>query len=198
MSAATGLRLVVMGVSGCGKSTLAAALGQGLRLSMTDGDDLHLPESVHKMTSGVPLADADRWPWLDRVAACLQSAADHHGPDGRVVACSALKRAYRDHLRARVPGLRFVFLDGDADLLQRRMAQRTGHFMQLQLLQSQLSTLERPGRDETDVLTLQADHTIAQQVAQVSHAWGNVAPSTLVPTLAPTTTALTPPTLHAP
>lgn len=171
MNRSAPLRLVVMGVSGCGKSTLAAALGKSLHLNMTDGDDLHLPESVRKMQAGVPLTDADRWPWLDRVAACLQAPPE---PDartqGRVVACSALKRAYRDHLRRQVPGLRFVFLDGQAELLRQRMAQRTGHFMQLQLLESQLSTLERPGDDEHDVWTLQADQPLMDQVAWVGRA----------------------------
>jgi carbohydrate kinase (thermoresistant glucokinase family) len=87
-----------------------------------------------------------------------------------VVACSALKRAYRQHLRARVPGLRFVFLDGDAALLRQRMAQRKGHFMQLQLLESQLDTLEPPGPAEPDVLTVLADQPLAEQVAQVARA----------------------------
>lgn len=171
MSTAPLLRLVVMGVSGCGKSTLSNALGQALQLSMTDGDDLHLPESVRKMQSGVPLTDTDRWPWLDRVAACLQSEPEVRAPAGRVVACSALKRVYRDHLRKRLPGLRFVFLDGQPDLLRQRMTQRTGHFMQQQLLESQLNTLERPGSDEHDVLTLQADQPLANQILQVTRSW---------------------------
>ncbi|MCE2915136.1 MAG: gluconokinase [Rubrivivax sp.] len=168
MSPPTVLRLVVMGVSGCGKSTLAGALGEALHLCMTDGDDLHLPDSVRKMQSGVPLTDADRWPWLDRVAACLQAAPDASAPAGRVVACSALKRVYRDRLRQHLPDIRFVFLDGQPELLRQRMGQRTGHFMQLQMLESQLNTLERPAGDEHDVLTLQADQPLAHQVAQVT------------------------------
>jgi gluconokinase len=170
------MRVVVMGVSGCGKTTLANALGSGLRLSVTDGDDLHLPESVRKMQSGVPLTDADRWPWLDRVAARLNAAPESQAPLGRVVACSALKRTYRDHLRDRVRGLRFVFLDGSADLLHQRMAQRTGHFMQPELLHSQLSTLQRPGTDEPDVLTVQVQDATASQVQQVTRAF---APSSI-------------------
>ena len=89
------LRLIVMGVSGCGKSTMAAALGERLGLDMVDGDDLHLPESVAKMRSGIALQDADRWPWLDRIGEYLSQP---HA-QGRVVACSALKRAYRDRIR---------------------------------------------------------------------------------------------------
>lgn len=182
MSPVAPLRLVVMGVSGCGKSTLAAALGEALHLTMTDGDDLHLPESVRKMQSGVPLADADRWPWLDRVAACLQAPLDPQAHAlGRVVACSALKRAYRDHLRRQVPGLRFVFLDGHAELFRRRMAQRTGHFMQLQLLESQLATLEKPAEDEHDVCILQADQPLTDQVAQVDRACASNAPVSHLP-----------------
>jgi carbohydrate kinase (thermoresistant glucokinase family) len=161
-----------MGVSGCGKTTLANALGSRLRLSVTDGDDLHLPQSVRKMQSGVPLTDADRWPWLDRVAACLNAVPQVQASAGRVVACSALKRAYRDHLREHVHGLRFVFLDGPADLLHQRMAQRVGHFMQPELLHSQLSTLQRPGTDESDVLTVQVQEATADQVQQVVRALG--------------------------
>ena len=166
MSTAEPLRLVVMGVSGSGKSTLASALGEALHLRTVDGDDLHLPESVRKMSAGIALTDEDRWPWLDRVATCLQSplAADQAGC---VVACSALRRVYRDHLRAQVPGLRFVFLDGPAELLRQRMAQRTGHFMQLKLLESQLDTLEKPAPDEPGVLTVPAHQSIEAQIELV-------------------------------
>ncbi len=171
MNADSPLRLVVMGVSGCGKSTLAAALGQAMGLTMTDGDDLHLPASVNKMQSGVALTDHDRWPWLDKVAACLVSTPVAPAHAGHVVACSALKRAYRDHLRQRVAGLRFVFIQGDIDLLRLRMAQRVGHFMQTKLLESQLSTLETPGADEPDVLAVSAQLTSAQQLAEVMRAF---------------------------
>ncbi len=167
MSHALPLRLVVMGVSGCGKTTLTQALGVALGLRSVDGDDLHLPESVRKMSAGIALTDDDRWPWLDRVATSLHNTRDNDPHAGCVVACSALRRRYRDHLRERVPGLRFVFLDGDAALLHQRMAQRAGHFMQLQLLESQLSTLERPAADETDTLSLHADQPLADLVAQV-------------------------------
>jgi carbohydrate kinase (thermoresistant glucokinase family) len=160
-----------MGVSGCGKTTLTHALGAALGLRVVDGDNLHLPESVHKMSAGIALTDDDRWPWLVRVAAALQNQGDNDPQAGCVVACSALRRSYRDHLRERVPGLRFLFLDGDAALLHQRMAQRAGHFMQLHLLESQLHTLERPGKKEDDVLTLQADLLLAEQVAQVARAW---------------------------
>jgi carbohydrate kinase (thermoresistant glucokinase family) len=157
-----------MGVSGCGKTTLTQALGAALGMRSVDGDDLHLPESVRKMSAGIALTDEDRWPWLERVADSLHSKRESDPSEGCVVACSALRRAYRDHLRERVPGLRFVFLDGNAALLHQRMAQRAGHFMQLQLLESQLNTLERPAADETDTLSLRADQPLADLVTQVS------------------------------
>ena len=164
------LRLVVMGVSGCGKSTLARAAADALHLHMVDGDDLHLPESVRKMSNGIALNDADRWPWLDRVASALLQPDPSLGKAGSVVACSALRRAYRDRLRQQVPGLHFVFLEGEAELLAQRMAQREGHFMLLQLLSSQLATLEIPGPDEHDVLTLPAQRTLEQLVQDVCDA----------------------------
>ena len=164
------LRLVVMGVSGCGKSTLARAAADALHLHMVDGDDLHLPESVRKMSNGIALNDADRWPWLDRVATALLQPDPSLGKAGCVVACSALRRAYRDRLRQQVPGLHFVFLEGEAELLAQRMARREGHFMLLQLLSSQLATLEIPGPDEHDVLTLPAQRTLGQLVQDVCDA----------------------------
>jgi gluconokinase len=144
------LRLIVMGVSGCGKSTMAVALGQRLGLDMVDGDDLHLSESVAKMRSGIALQDEDRWPWLDRIGEYLQRP---HA-QGRVVACSALKRAYRDRIRKQAGDVCFVFLDGDFELIQKRMQQRVGHYMQPGLLDSQFQTLEKPEADETDVIHL--------------------------------------------
>jgi gluconokinase len=161
-----GLRLVVMGVSGCGKSTLAQDLAGRLGLTMVDGDDLHGPASVAKMAAGVPLDDADRWPWLDRVGAFLAgattaTATPTAGTAGRVVACSALKRAYRDRIRARAPGVRFVFLTGSADMIRARLAGRTGHYMPSGLLESQLSTLETPGQDESDVIAVSIDQPVS-------------------------------------
>ncbi|MEO6362951.1 MAG: gluconokinase, GntK/IdnK-type, partial [Caldimonas sp.] len=104
------IAVVVMGVSGSGKSTVAASLADALGIGFVDGDGLHAPASVEKMRSGTPLTDADRWPWLDRIGAIL--ADRRGGPQGVAVACSALRRGYRDRLRAAAPGLRFIFLDG--------------------------------------------------------------------------------------
>ncbi len=145
--------IVVMGVCGSGKSTVASALADALQLRMLDGDDLHEPLSVDKMRSGIPLEDADRLPWLDRVGSYL-AAADAQSPRGRIVACSALKRAYRDRIRRICPAVCFVFLDGEPELIRQRMAQRVGHYMHIGLLASQLQALERPQADEADVISL--------------------------------------------
>lgn len=156
------LRLIVMGVSGCGKSTMASALAAQLRLDMVDGDDLHTPESVAKMRAGIALQDADRWPWLDRTGQYLAQPHAH----GRVVACSALKRGYRDRIRAQAGEVCFVFLDGDYALIEQRMHQRVGHYMQAGLLDSQFRTLERPQADETDVIHLPITEPVSQMLAQ--------------------------------
>ena len=152
----------VMGPSGCGKSTMATALSESLGLDMVDGDDLHLPESVAKMRAVVPLEDADRWPWLDRIGHYLAQAEGN----GRVVACSALKRVYRDRIRAQAGEVCFVFLDGDFELIQKRMHQRVGHYMQPGLLDSQFSALEKPQADETDVIRLPITEPVQDMVAQ--------------------------------
>ncbi|MEO5882511.1 MAG: gluconokinase [Caldimonas sp.] len=144
------LPVVVMGVSGSGKSTVGAGIAAALGLDFVDGDGLHSPASVARMRAGIALADDDRWPWLDRIGACLADAAA--APAGLVLACSALKCAYRDRIRAAAPGVRFVFLDGSAELIAGRMQGRSGHYMPSSLLESQLATLERPGASEPDVL----------------------------------------------
>jgi len=141
-------RIVVMGVAGCGKSTVGAALAATAGIRFLDGDTLHSPSNVAKMAAGIPLVDADRWPWLDAVGAALAEAAE----PGIVVACSALKRAYRDRLRAAAPGIVFVHLDGDAELLEQRLRARTEHFMPATMLASQLATLERLTADEPGVV----------------------------------------------
>jgi carbohydrate kinase (thermoresistant glucokinase family) len=160
------LRLIVMGVSGCGKSTMASALSERLGLDMVDGDDLHLPESVAKMRAGIALQDDDRWPWLDRIGDYLSQP---HA-QGRVVACSALKRIYRDRIREQAGDVCFVFLDGDFDLIQKRMHQRVGHYMQPGLLDSQFRTLEKPQADENDVIRLPITEPVQDMVEQALNA----------------------------
>lgn len=163
-----------MGVSGTGKSSVAAALARQLGVPWVDGDDLHTPEAVARMRAGLPLADEDRWPWLDRVGACLANAVA--APHGVVVACSALRRGYRDRLRALSPGLRFVFLHGQPALIRERMARRAGHYMPPALLDSQLQTLEAPDASEPDVLHAAIDTPVplivANAAAQLLHSAG--------------------------
>jgi gluconokinase len=141
--------VVVMGVSGCGKSTLGQALAEALGVPYVEGDALHPPRNVALMAAGTPLTDEDRAGWLDQIGERL-AQADRLGT-GTVVACSALKRVYRDRLRAASPSLRLVHLHGDPALLAARMAQRTGHYMPPTLLPSQLQTLEQPDPDEAAV-----------------------------------------------
>ena len=145
---ATRYAIVVMGVSGSGKSTIGAALASRLGCRFLEGDSFHSAENVAKMRAGHALDDADRWPWLDRVAASLDDAAKADGM--AIAACSALKRIYRDRLTqmAGIP-LLFVFLDTtDEDELSRRLVHRSGHYMPTSLLASQLETLEKPQPDE--------------------------------------------------
>jgi gluconokinase len=151
------LRVVVMGVSGCGKTTVGMALAERLGARFVEGDRLHPEANVAKMAAGIPLTDADRWTWLDAVAAALAS-------DAPVIAsCSALKRVYRDRLRGGLnTPLHFLHLAGDRAILAQRMAERPGHYMPVSLLDSQLATLEPPGPDEA--LTLPMDMPIDQLV----------------------------------
>jgi gluconokinase len=140
------LVVVVMGVSGSGKTTVGSLLAERLGARFGDADAFHPPANVEKMSKGIPLGDDDRWPWLDAIAAAI-AAWKAEGCDV-VFACSALKRAYRDRLRAGCGDFRLVHLTGDEELLAGRMVKRTGHFMPATLLRSQLATLEAPGEDE--------------------------------------------------
>ncbi len=154
------LRLVIMGVAGCGKSTVGAALSEQLDIPYRDGDDLHSTEAVEKMRAGIALTDDDRWPWLDRIADTLRSEAP------LIIGCSALRRVYRDRIRAGAGGeVTFVHLAGDRDLIASRMAARSGHYMPLSLLDSQFATLERPGPDEAIEVTI--DQPMASIVGEV-------------------------------
>lgn len=156
-------RIVVMGVSGSGKSTVGARLAARLAIPFVEGDDLHSAANKIKMAAGHPLDDADRWPWLERVAEVLRKARG----DGVVVACSALKKKYRDVILRRAPSTVFLQLDVPTPVLARRLTHRTGHFMPRALLKSQLAALE-PLRPDEPGATLAA----------------NVAPDALVETAA--------------
>ncbi len=143
--------IIVMGVSGCGKSTLGALLAEALDCEFLEGDMFHSPEAVEKMRAGQALTDEDRWPWLDRLGA---AAAEAVLKQGRVVvACSALRLAYRDRLRAAIGnGARFVLLEASRENLFARLGNRPGHYMPASLLDSQLATLEAPMAGEQVVV----------------------------------------------
>lgn len=157
-----------MGVAGCGKTTVGRALAKMLAVPFFDGDDLHSPAARAKMAAGRALDDEDRAPWLARIGALLGDAVAH--PQGVVVACSALRRRYRETLRAGAgPGLRFVFLEGGKALMRARVARRKGHYMPASLVDSQFAALEPP-LGEGDVVTMAADADIATRLPQAIHA----------------------------
>lgn len=136
-----GAIVFVMGVSGCGKSTVARLLAERMGAYFRDGDELHPPRNIELMSSGTPLSDEDRWPWLEAVRVHAVESARRHGV--AVIACSALKRRYRDVLDGPERAF-YVFLQGSRELIAGRMHERTGHFMPEQLLDSQFDALESP------------------------------------------------------
>lgn len=140
--------IVVMGVSGSGKSTVGLLVADRLGVAFIDGDDLHPVSNVEKMAAGYPLTDEDRWPWLAVVGDALAEASR----TGLVMACSALKRSYRDAIVRAAPAVQFVQLDGTREVLAQRTAARRGHFMPSALLDSQLATLEPLEADEPGFL----------------------------------------------
>ncbi len=156
--------MVVMGVSGSGKTTVAAMLAGALHCPFLEGDELHPPANVEKMRSGTPLSDADRLPWLRKIAERIDGWRDRQ--ESGVVTCSALKRTYRDILIGDRPGVRLVYLKGSRDLIQRRMAARHEHFMPVALLDSQFATLEEPALDEQAVV-VSVDGQPAEIVADI-------------------------------
>jgi gluconokinase len=153
--------LVVMGVSGCGKSTLGAALARRLKVPLIEGDDFHPAANVRKMSEGIALTDADRAGWLDTLSRAMADEGE-----GAVLTCSALKLAYRDRLRAAVPGLRFVFLALARDEAERRVASRSSHMFPASLVANQFATLESPV-GEAGVIEVPATGTMADSVAAV-------------------------------
>ena len=153
--------ILVMGVSGCGKSTVGAGLATAIGGCFLDGDNFHPPQNVARMAAGQPLTDAMRWPWLDALGQAVQ-AARQNGPV--VFACSALRKRYRDHLRAAVPDLRIAYLDAPRDVVLARLAQRQGHFMPASLLDSQFATLEIP---QNPTIAARIDQPVAAIIAAI-------------------------------
>jgi len=161
--------LVVMGVTGCGKSTVGAALAGRLGWTFLDADDFHPPANVEKMRAGAPLVDDDRWPWLDRLArelAAIERAGGH-----AVLACSALKAAYRKRL-AVAGDVRFVHLRGSEDLIGERLAQRSHRYMPASLLASQFATLEAPA----DAIVVDIDAPVEMLLERIVSALGVATP----------------------
>jgi gluconokinase len=141
--------LIVMGVSGSGKTTIAKALAAAEGWPILEGDSFHPPANVAKMKAGTPLTDEDRWPWLRAIAAAIDAYRARR--ESAVVACSALRRVYRDILIGGRGDVRLVYLKGSHALIAERMKARKGHFMPPALLESQFSTLEEPGPDENPI-----------------------------------------------
>ena len=163
------LAIVVMGVSGCGKTTVASRLARRLQWDFVEADTFHPAANVEKMRAGIPLGDDDRWPWLDAIAAWIDAARAKGRPC--IVACSALKRSYRERLAHGHGDVRFVYLRGSFETVAARMVGRTGHYMPASLLQSQYQTLEEPGADENAiVLSIEspADALVDEIVATLS------------------------------
>ena len=150
-----------MGVAGCGKSTIGAALAVALGAEYVDGDDLHPAANIAKMALGEPLGDTDRAPWLDLVGARLRDA-----PGTLLIGCSALKRSYRDRIRAAASDAIFVHLAGSRSVIEARMSARAGHFMPVSLLDSQFATLEPPAPEEA-AITVDIDQPQAAIVASL-------------------------------
>ncbi|MGH9057377.1 MAG: gluconokinase [Acidimicrobiales bacterium] len=159
--------LVLMGVSGCGKSTVARLLSRELGWDFAEGDRMHPPPNVAKMAAGRPLDDADRWPWLVRVADWIHAHTAQGCP--AIVTCSALKRRYRDVLRG--DRVVFVYLSGTKEQIALRVAARHGHFMPAALLDSQFADLEPPGGDE-DAITVGIAGPPAQQAREIMSTLG--------------------------
>jgi gluconokinase len=157
--------VVVMGVSGSGKTTVAHGIAAATGLLFAEADDFHSRASVEKMRAGIPLEDEDRWPWLQDLAAWMAERA----AEGRstVIACSALRRAYRDVLAAGPPTIDFVHLDGHVEVIRDRMSSRSGHYMPASLLDSQVATLEPLQPDESGIeldVSLPPEELVAQAV----------------------------------
>ncbi|MEZ8082729.1 gluconate kinase [Enterovibrio norvegicus] len=162
-----GSSVIVMGVCASGKTTIGALLAKRLDRKFIDGDDLHPRANIQKMSSGEPLNDDDRMPWLERIrdAAYSLESKNEHG----VIVCSALKKKYRDQIREGNQNVTFLFLDGDMDLIMARMRARKGHFMKENMVKSQFETLDRPD-NEPQTITVSIDCDIETVVDRAAKA----------------------------
>ncbi|KQM74647.1 gluconate kinase [Pedobacter sp. Leaf216] len=160
--------IILMGVSGSGKTVIGKALAPRLNAEFIDGDNLHSQRNVDKMASGIPLTDADRLDWLQLIAKVGREHAAHGTTC--IIACSALKKAYRDLLRTDNVSIRFVYLKGSFDLIHNRITNRSHQYMPSSLLKSQFDTLEEPQTDEQDVVTVSIDQRIPEIVEEIAKA----------------------------
>ncbi|MCX3266906.1 gluconokinase [Pedobacter agri] len=160
--------IILMGVSGSGKTVIGKALAPKLNAEFIDGDNLHSQRNVDKMAAGIPLTDEDRLDWLNLIA---KVGHDHaaHGTTC-IIACSALKKKYRDNLRSNNPSIKFIYLKGSYDLIYSRIAKRSHQYMPASLLKSQFDTLEEPQNDEHDVFVVSIDQEISGIVSDVVNA----------------------------
>jgi gluconokinase len=157
---------IVMGVSGCGKTAVGKALAQSLGWDFFDADDFHPPANVVKMAGGIPLDDSDRAPWLDALRELISSSLTADRP--AVLACSALKERYRQHLMNDNDGVRLVYLKGSYDLTWSRMTERIEHYMKPSMLQSQFNTLEEPANAITVDIALSVEEIIKIILTELS------------------------------
>jgi carbohydrate kinase (thermoresistant glucokinase family) len=155
--------VIIFGVSGAGKTTVGKLLARELAWRFIEADDFHPLTNINKMRSGHPLTDEDRWPWLERLRQQIERSLAAR--ENAVLACSALKRAYRDRLRVS-HGVRFVFLRGDYALVEKQLRNRHGHFMNPALLRSQFADLEEPAPDE-EALTIKLGRTPEELVKEI-------------------------------
>jgi gluconokinase len=159
LSETSPLPVIVMGVSGSGKTSVGERLAEAVGCRFLEGDSLHPAANIEKMSVGIPLTDEERWPWLDIIGGRIGESVDRG--EGIIVSCSALKKIYRDRLRAAAGGrLAFVFLEGSREVFEKRMKTRPGHFMPASLLDSQFAALEPP-TGEPDVVTVDVDLPLA-------------------------------------
>jgi len=160
--------IILMGVSGSGKTVIGRALAPAIHAEFIDGDNLHSQRNVDKMAAGIPLTDADRQDWLELIA----KVGHKHVADGTscIIACSALKKAYRDLLRKENDTIRFVYLHGSFELIYGRISKRSHQYMPSSLLESQFETLEEPQSDEPDVFVVSIDQEVPEIVAEIAKA----------------------------